>query len=640
MPLAKEDPEREVSALVPRLSRPLVVALGLVAVAGAYWVSRQNYLLFHSVVEMFRALTAASIFAIAWHSRRYLGSGSIWFLGVSFACTGLITMLHMLAYKGMGVFPDGGANLPTQLWIASRYVAAMAVCIAAYTPHGRFPPALTLGGVTAFAGLLLGSIFVYPVFPDCFIEGVGLTPFKVVSEYVIVAAFVAGYVGLRLNASRGPTRMRQLIGTAVLYDALGDLTFTLYTDVFGTLNFLGHAFVTVSDVLVYTTFVHSGIRRPQELVFWTIERDRQALKQEVEKQSVQILETVSELKQEHAELEQTRQVLDGFRARESAILDTVGEAILCLDARGVVSFANIAARRSPGIHVGLPSPPWLDDAVAAAELEGQADVDLPPARGAVPEANGRTVEVAVRPLPADAGDAGDALVVVIRDITGKRELERQAVRHAAVLRRSLVETIGVVSQMVAMRDPYTAEHQRRVARLAYDIAREMGLEEEEAVGIALAGTVHDIGKISIPAEVLNRPGRLSAIEYELIKTHAQAGYEILRNAKLPWPIAEMIYQHHEKLDGTGYPLGLRAGQIVRGARILSVADVVEAMASHRPYRPALGIEAALEEVGRSAGLSLDADAVAACIRLFRERDYVLTGWEVPIPAVERATVLA
>ncbi|WP_146214623.1 MASE3 domain-containing protein [Azospirillum thermophilum] len=626
-------PVREVSVADPRLPVPLALALAFSVAAGAFWVSRQNYLLFHSVVETFRVLTAASIFAIAWHSRRYLGGGNLWFLGVSFGCTGVITLFHMLAYKGMGVFPGADANLATQLWIASRGMGALAVCIAAFTPHRHFPPVPTLAGVAGVTGLLLASIFLYPVFPDCYVEGQGLTPFKRVSEYVIVAAFLTGLVGLHLHRDRHRPTSRTLVAMAFGLDALGDFAFTLYVDVYGTLNFLGHAFVTGSDMLVYTAIVRSGIRRPQNLVFWMMESDRRALRAVVERQNVKLLETASELQQEHAELEQTRQILDGYRARESAILDTVGEAILTLDAAGTVTFGNGAAQRlSPDLRVGEPAPAWLQSAIGAAGRGGQPEIELSlTASGGA----GRTIELAVRPLPSDTG----ALVAVLRDVTGKRELERQALRHAAALRRSLVETIGVVSQMVAMRDPYTAGHQRRVACLAYEIAREMGLEEEEAVGIALAGTVHDIGKISVPAEVLNRPGRLTAIEYELLKTHAQAGYEIIKNAQLPWPVADMIHQHHEKLDGSGYPQGLKGEQIVRGARILAVADVVEAMASHRPYRPALGIEAALAEIERCAGVSLDAAAVAACTRLFRERGYAFSELDAVTFVLERVNAV-
>lgn len=604
------------------------LAAGLAALAGAlvlaYLVSRENYLLFHTAVEMFRAVTAFCVFTIAWNSRGLLKSGNIWFLGVSYACTGLITLLHMLAYKGMGVFSDSSADLATQLWVASRGLEALALCIAAYTPNRRFPPGITVVAVGAVTLALLVSIFGVPIFggaffPDCYIEGVGLTPFKKASEYAAVGLFALAFIGLRAKADQRPSKRRALLQASVIGNAAASLAFSLYVDVYGVSNFAGHALVLAADILIFVAFVRSGIKRPQELVFWTLERDRRALEQAVERQNVQILNAEAELEQGHAELEETRQALDAVRARETAILDAVGDGILCLDQDGRVSFANgaaVALLGDHGLRVGQPLPPPLSD-LAAAHGPVPADRELPRPGSA----ERRILEVTARPF---AQPAGGASVLVIRDVTERRGFEQEAARHAEAMKRSLFETIAVVAQIITIRDPYTAGHQQRVADLAAAIAREMGLAEDEVTGIHLAGTVHDIGKISIPAEILNRPGRLSQIEYDMLKTHAQAGYDIMKNADLPWPIADMIHQHHEKLDGSGYPRGLTGDRIIRGARILAVADIIEAMASHRPYRPALGVDAALAEVERGAGITLDAEAVSACLRLFRTRGFTLT----------------
>ncbi|WP_051341273.1 HD domain-containing phosphohydrolase [Azospirillum halopraeferens] len=185
-------------------------------------------------------------------------------------------------------------------------------------------------------------------------------------------------------------------------------------------------------------------------------------------------------------------------------------------------------------------------------------------------------------------------------------------RGAERLTRSLEGTVAAIAATVELRDPYTAGHQRRVAELARAIARALGVSEDETTGIVMAATVHDIGKISVPAEILTRPGRLSPAEYGLVKAHVQSGYEILKSVDAPWPLADLVHQHHERLDGSGYPQGLTGEAILRGARIIAVADVVEAMACHRPYRPALGVAAALEEVTRHRGRLYDADAVDAC----------------------------
>jgi len=189
------------------------------------------------------------------------------------------------------------------------------------------------------------------------------------------------------------------------------------------------------------------------------------------------------------------------------------------------------------------------------------------------------------------------------------------------LRKNLLDSISSVAAIVELRDPYTAGHQQRVAHLAVAIAQEMGLPQDNIEGIQLAGVVHDVGKIQVPAEILSNPGRLTTLEYDLIKQHSQAGYEILKNIDFPWPIAETVRQHHERLDGSGYPQGLAGEQILLEARILSVADVVEAITSHRPYRPGLGIDAGLEEIENGRGTRYDPQVVDACIRLFSEHRY-------------------
>lgn len=195
--------------------------------------------------------------------------------------------------------------------------------------------------------------------------------------------------------------------------------------------------------------------------------------------------------------------------------------------------------------------------------------------------------------------------------------------HAEVLRQSLEDSIAAIASTLELRDPYTAGHQRRVGVLAAAIARDLGLAEEAVRGIELAATVHDVGKIVVPAEILSKPGRPTESELVLIRGHAQAGYETLKGIKFPWPIAVIVRQHHERLDGSGYPLGLKGHQILVGARIIAVADVVEAMGSHRPYRAALGIDVALGEIEKGRGTLFDPAVVESCVRLFKEKGFSL-----------------
>ena len=193
--------------------------------------------------------------------------------------------------------------------------------------------------------------------------------------------------------------------------------------------------------------------------------------------------------------------------------------------------------------------------------------------------------------------------------------------NLAKLRHAMEGIVQAISTTVEMRDPYTAGHQQRVADLACAIAEAMSLPEDDIYGLRMASVIHDLGKITVPAEILSKPGRLSALEYELIKSHVQAGYDILKPIDFPWPLADIILQHHERLDGSGYPNGLKNDQIMLPARIIAVADVFETIASHRPYRPSLGLPRALEELRENSGKLYDSRVVDVCLSLIEEERF-------------------
>jgi HD-GYP domain-containing protein (c-di-GMP phosphodiesterase class II) len=218
-----------------------------------------------------------------------------------------------------------------------------------------------------------------------------------------------------------------------------------------------------------------------------------------------------------------------------------------------------------------------------------------------------------------------AVSAVLGGIIEHLRIQKKLKDALATLRIALGRTIEVVASMVERRDPYTAGHQRRVANLARVIATEMGLPQEKIEGIRIAGSIHDLGKISIPADILSKPTKLSEIEFSLIKAHSQTGYEILKDVDSPWPLADIVYQHHERMNGSGYPRNLKGDNILIEARILAVADVVEAMATHRPYRPGLGIDEALNEIEKNRDIFYDKAVADACLRLFREKGYKLEG---------------
>lgn len=212
-------------------------------------------------------------------------------------------------------------------------------------------------------------------------------------------------------------------------------------------------------------------------------------------------------------------------------------------------------------------------------------------------------------------------LATLRDITFRKKIEDELKKSNIKLQKLMEETVNGLVSAMEMRDPYTAGHQKRVAELATKIAGEMGLDKDQVNGIRIASLIHDIGKIHVPSEILSKPGKLTDVEFAIVKSHSKAGYEILKTIEFPWPVAETVLQHHEKLDGSSYPNGLTVDDIIIEAKILCVADVIEAMSTHRPYRPALSIEKALDEIIKNKGIKYDEAAVEACVKIIREQNF-------------------
>ena len=312
------------------------------------------------------------------------------------------------------------------------------------------------------------------------------------------------------------------------------------------------------------------------------------------------------------------------------LVAAIPDIIIRTDLAGNIVFANqVAVRLSgfPGVEglVGrnvfsFVAPEDLEKAARSSRLMFEKKIG-PQEIGLV--FNGRTgvkfeVDSAILRNP-DGTPYG--IVYLCRDITERKLAEEGLRQGLAKLRTTLKASIDSLSSAIEMRDPYTAGHQERVTRLARAIAREMGLAEERVEAIEIAGIIHDIGKLYVPAEILSKPTKLTDLEYAMIKMHAQAGYTILSKIDFPWPIAQIVHQHHEAINGSGYPQGLSGKDILLEAKIICVADVVEAMSSHRPYRPALGIQAALDEISQKRGMLYDREVVDACLKLFGEKNF-------------------
>ncbi|MEK7826696.1 MAG: HD domain-containing phosphohydrolase [Thermodesulfobacteriota bacterium] len=274
-------------------------------------------------------------------------------------------------------------------------------------------------------------------------------------------------------------------------------------------------------------------------------------------------------------------------------------------------------------RTAYPDPEYRREVIAdwKEDLSSYSKLEIRPRTYEVRCKGGAFRTIMFRPVTLPTGKQ----LIIYEDITERKQAEKQLQDTLESLRKAVGATMQVMVAAVETRDPYTSGHQKRSADLARAIAAEMGLPPEKIEGIRMAGSIHDIGKLSIPAEILSKPTKLSEIEFSLIKEHAKKGYEMLKDVESPWPLAEIVRQHHERMDGSGYPRNLKGDDILIEARILSVADVVEAMASHRPYRPGLGIDAALNEIEKNRGILYDSTAADACLRLFRENGFKLEG---------------
>jgi PAS domain S-box-containing protein/putative nucleotidyltransferase with HDIG domain len=246
--------------------------------------------------------------------------------------------------------------------------------------------------------------------------------------------------------------------------------------------------------------------------------------------------------------------------------------------------------------------------------------EIPPYEYTLITKEGRRIEaINATKLIQYAGE--HALLGIVTDISEHKKAEQKLQHSYQQMQEMLVTVVNALASTVEMKDQYTAGHQPRVTQLACAIAEEMGLSEEQIEGIRMAGLIHDIGKIIVPAEILNKPGPVTEIQYEMVKMHSRAGYDILKDIKFPWPVAEIVLQHHELMDGSGYPEGLSGDEILLEAKILAVANVVEAMTSHRPYRPAYDIKEALAEISKNKGILYDPVVVDACLKLFTEKQF-------------------
>ena len=651
----------------PPDKRPLQTAMWLLGALAilflATWLAPPHnafagiskYQSIHLPAETLSIVVSMLVFGVAWNAYSKEQAANIVILACASLAVGLIDFAHMLSFAGMPEWvtpsdPEKAINF----WLAARFIfasALLAVALRPWTPLNKPGTryVLLFGALGISAVVYWAGLFHQGDLPHTFIEGKGLTTLKVAAEYFIVAILAIAAWRFWILARQHAQQESAGLFVASAITILSELSFTLYSDVTDIFNLLGHAYKVIAYIFIYRTVFIGSVHEPFRRVAEAEDSLRHANR---------ALKTLSAGNQSLVRaLDETALLNDMCRAaidKGQYLLAWVGYAqhdekrsvkpmaVHAVKPGYVESLDLSWSETSPGnspiklailtgrtqicqdIATDPGFGPWREQALRygyrssiAMPLRNDSVFGVLALYGASPYA---FTEEEVALLSEMAND----LSFGVSTLHMRTELDQKRREHEVALeqtRDGLRDTVQAIATTVEMRDPYTAGHQRRVADLAAGIAGEMKLHHERVYAIHLAGIVHDLGKISIPAEILSKPGRLNNIEFSLVKQHPQIGYDILKDINFPWPIAQMVLQHHERIDGSGYPNGLKGDAILLEARILAVADVLEAMASHRPYRPGLGIEAAVKEIHTQRGTLYDADVVDAALRLVLEQHY-------------------
>ena len=362
----------------------------------------------------------------------------------------------------------------------------------------------------------------------------------------------------------------------------------------------------------------------------TVEEEKDILKLYSERLVNKLEKKMLDLEREVANRKQAENVLRKSEKKFGRLADLLPQTVFETDERGKLTFVNREACNvfdytQEDFDSGLNFLQMIAPADHERAMENVQKVLSGGRLGGIEYVaqtkNGSPFPVIVYSSPIIPDNKTGGLRGILIDITERKQTEKKLEQSYEKLQGAFYGTINALAATSEWRDPYTAGHQKRVAQLACAIAEELNLPEEQIKNIQLSAIIHDIGKINIPAEILSKPGRLSNTEFKLIETHPQVGYDILQGIEFPWPIANTVLQHHERMNGSGYPNGLSGEEIGLEARILGVADVVEAMSSHRPYRPALGIDKALEEIVQNKGILYDPDVVDVCLKIFKDKEF-------------------
>jgi putative nucleotidyltransferase with HDIG domain len=635
-----------------------VLILSAVSLSSIY-----SYLLFHSLAELFSIVIACCIFILTWNSRPFLTNNYLLFIGLSSLFIGLFDLLHMLAYKGMGVFPGNSPNLPTQLWIAGRYLQTAVMLLAPFLFRIRLSSRFTIVILSVISTSLILCIFVFDVFPICYVEGAGLTPFKIGSEYLLITALAVSVLLLiKIKDTFEPPVFHLLVGSSVLF-AIAELAFTSYLGVYDTANLLGHLIRIVSFYLLYKAIVVTGIVSPFELIFRELRQSKQKIEQYNTGLELQVAERTKELTRSNLllqrEINERRQAeqhilrkisqLGALRAIDisiatsfdlNATLDVIVQQAcieLKVEACSILLYNQNNNILSYGAGVGFRTATITGSNIPLGYgITGQAAsqkilVEIPDLtthqRFLRPDLvnNEKFVSYVGAPLIAKGKIKGvleifsraknttdkawyqfletlaDQAAIAIDNATLFHELESTNIN----LSRAYEATMEGWVKALDLRDKETENHALRVAEITVQLARIMGFEEKKLIHVRRGALLHDIGKIGIPDNILHKPGPLNKEEWNSMRQHPVHAYKMLSPIQYLHDALDIPYCHHERWDSTGYPRGLNKIEIPLAARIFTVVDVWDALCSDRPYRSAMPEADVRSYIRNQAGKQFD-----------------------------------
>lgn len=570
-------------------------------------IAYQDYGLFHQVAELWAVSIAFMIFWFCWHTNQFSHNRFLVLLASGYLAVGLLDFFHLAILQA-------STNKAAQFWVSARFVEALALAFSVILMSSRIDRLFSLLIALSVSGLL-ALLILNDSFPDFYVDG-ALTDLKVAAEFMVILLLLLASVLLWKDPGLRSIRLPMVL--AIVVTMVSEICFTQYANPEDLPNIAGHLLKVFSFWIVFSVILVQNLDKPfldsfsrearyrryydsSPVAIWT--EDFTALYRELEELREQGVNEIGAY-------------LDEFPAEVQRMSGLI--KVVEVNAKAIELF-KVDDREKFLSNIALS---FSDSGLEEFRRELEAiwnRKSVFKTRTQFQDLQGKPLELLLTvPIPANLAEAEEVMVSML-DISKELLAEVETEKAYQLMSNAAVGTMNAISATIEKRDPYTAGHQQEVSQLAQEIAEFLGWDPFRIQGLRFAAAIHNIGNVYVPAEILNRPGRLSDPEKGIIRSHPEVGADILANTELPWPVSSMILQHHERLDGSGYPHGLRGTEILEESLVIGVADMVLAMTSHRPFRAALSHDEALEELSQHGVGWFGETICSACEAVCRER---------------------